>query len=376
MPATSHFMMIEPAFSGTHWCEQCVQGIRQEVSRNKGTLEEILPEDEKALRRVSAQERPLLILVGSLVNWMTDMVQRLNEMGIHSIMMTSPPPDGDIGASTISMDYNQAICDLMCYLTQMGRERVAMFGIHPNSINDLTKLRFFQNYMAREKRENALVFWNRGSIDELCRELYAQLPQMDAVLCSNDIIAIKLHDYLKKKGVDMPERLRLTSLGETRLSQLVRPSIAMASLNYADIGQNAVRLYNILRRNDTITALHAKVVGRITMRGPVDFAPCHCAHFQHAPLPPEQSNFYADEDVARIFVLENLISHCLPIDFAILRGLIAGIPYRMIAEESYTSENSIKYRIKRMLELAQCGTKEQLLQRVLDLLQPEDLPLE
>lgn len=375
MASANYYMMIEPAFSGTHWCEQCVQGIRQEVSRSKGILEEVPVNDLRALERVQQQERPLLMLVGSLVNWMTETVQRLGEAGIHSIMMTAPPPDGHFDASTISMDYNQAICDLLRYLSQMQRRRMALFGVHPNSINDLTKQRAYCDFMHHETTDHRGIFWNTGNVSAACERFYQQMDEFDAVLCSNDIIAIKLYDFLKEKKVEIPQRLYLVSIGETRLSQLVKPGITTASLNFFDIGHNAVRLYNILRRNDTITALHAKVRGTITVRESTGNVPYQSvARRITPPQMPEQSSFYADDDVRRIFMLENLVSHCLPIDFAILRSLMLGQPYRQMAEEHYTSENSIKYRIKRMMELAQCETKEQMIRLVSLQLRVEDLP--
>ena len=89
--STQYFMMIEPEYAGTHWCEQCVQGIRQEAARGKGVLEEIPSGDAAALRRIAAGERPLMILVGSLVNWMTDTARALNALGIHGVMTASAP---------------------------------------------------------------------------------------------------------------------------------------------------------------------------------------------------------------------------------------------------------------------------------------------
>lgn len=375
--AVRYYMMVEPTFAGTHWCNQCIQGIRKEVSRNKGTLIEVPVGDQAALERVLTQARPLLILVGSLVNWMTETVQRLSHTGIHCIMMTAPPPDGSISVSTISMDYNQGICDLFRYLTQMNRGRVALFGIHPNSINDLTKQQTYCEYVFRHGGNAEGIFHNDGDLREACDRFYRRIREFDAVICSNDIIAIQLQDYLKRHNIRIPEEMYLVSIGETRLSQLVHPRITTASLNFTDIGHNAVRLYNILRKNETITGLHAKVRGTIeawesTGNVPYEKEPPRMT----LPTMPGQSGFYTDENVRRIFMLENLISHCLPIDFAILRGMMDGTPYHRIAEECYTSENAIKYRLRRMVELSQCETKEEMIQLVQERLNIDDLPKE
>lgn len=372
--STQYFMMIEPEYAGTHWCEQCVQGIRQEAARGKGVVEEIPAGDAAALRRIAASERPLMILVGSLVNWMTDAARALNALGIHGVMTASAPPDAHLEASAISLDYHQAIFDLFWYLEQMGRARVALFGVHPNSINDLTKRQAYVDYLRDKQDRPSAIFENLGDLSRACQQLYQRIDEFDAVICSNDIIALKLQGDLKARGVPVPEKLRLASIGETRLSQLTRPRIITAALNFQDIGHNAVRLYNILRRNPAITSLQVKMRGAVTggeQLGP----PPHVLPAASGPAaPPEQRSFYADADVERIFRLENLIAHCLPIDFAILRGLARGDSYRLMAETHYTSENAVKYRVKRMLELAQCDRKETLLSLILSQLQMENIP--
>ncbi len=370
-----YYMMIEPAFAGTYWCEQSLQGIRQEIFRNKGIPITVEAGDERALNEVKNQERPLLILVGSLVTWITSTVLRMEEQGIHCILLTAQPPDSCINASTISMDYRQAIHDLLQYLEQAGKKRVALWGVHPNSINDLTKLQAFRTL--RGAQDDAEIFWNTGDVDALCRVFLHRIEAFDAVLCSNDIIAIHLQDTLIRSGVSVPEQMQLVSLGETRLAGLVKPGITTAAISFSKLGKNAVRLYNILRKNESAASLHMKLFGSITVRQSTAFAPCAPQRQENRfhEQPPEQG-FYEDQNVRRVFLLENLISHCQPIDFSILTGLMNGTPYRIIAEETYTSENAIKYRIKRMIELLQCENKDQLVQAVRHHLPPENLPME
>ena len=61
---------------------------------------------------------------------------------------------------------------------------------------------------------------------------------------------------------------------------------------------------------------------------------------------------------------EKVISHCLPIDIDILRFLKEDISYSDAASRLYIAENTLKYRLKRMLELSECQTKKELLDLV------------
>lgn len=362
-------ILIEPEFEETYWGSRCLHGIKQEVMRNKGNIIRISPNDIGSLK-----SRSFLILVGSLVSWMTNTVSILSGYDIHAILVTAPVPNMVQGASTVSTDYRQAFDDLCTHLRQTGAERIALFGVHPNSVNDLNKLQAFCACMG-QPQQHSNIYWNNGQVTKLCREFYDTLDQYDAVLCTNDIIAIRLKEYLLEQHVHIPDRLKLATIGETRLAQLVKPGITSAALNFQDIGRQAVRMYRLLVRNPELTELHAKVAATISVRestGGGVYTPAKKEWT--APALGTETGFYEDCDVKRIFRLENLISHCMPVDFAIIKGLLAGTMYHHIAESCFIAENTLKYRIKRMLELTESGSREELLLLIRQYLKPENIP--
>jgi len=353
-------MVIEPTFADTYWCNLCLQGIRSEASRNKLIPQTIDLSDTSLLQKLAAEPRPLVILVGSLCDWIRDSVRTLDTVGIHAITVTAPL-HGLHHVSTVSIDHWQAISALFAHLQQTGAERIALFGVHPNSVNDLDKLKAFCECTGQQSDAADDIYWNNGHVTALCQDFCNAIDRYDAVLCANDILAIRLKDAMLAQGISIPNHVKLATVGETRLAHLVKPGITSAVLNFQDIGRHAIKLYRMLQKNPDLTALHATVHADIIVRESTG-----SILQQTIPVPPvlkaeHSPDFYEDEEVRRIFRLENLISHCLPVDFSILKGLSAGCSYQAIAESNFIAENTLKYRIRRMQELSDTSSRDALL---------------
>lgn len=371
MADVQYYMAVEPGLAGSHWFRQCIQGIRQEVSKSKGSLVEIQLDDMSSLEKPLAQERPLVLLAGSLLSWTLDAAYTLESKGIHCILLTAQMPNEHLDVSTVSMDYSHAIASLFGYLTKQKHTKPALFGVHPDSMHDQTKKQAYERVMQQLPNAKPGIFLNMGDITTACESFFCQRQDYDAVICTNDIIAIKLQGYLREHGVCIPEELCLVGIGETRLAQMIHPRIPTVSLQYMEIGHHAVRLYNLLRRNDTISSLHAKVQGKVMMGEML--CPAESFPVIAKTLHPTQRDFFSDADVQQICLLEAVLSRCLPMDIQILRGMLDGASMKQLAEAQYTSENAIRYRMRRMMELAQCSSREDLLQLVLTQLRREDL---
>ena len=182
------------------------------------------------------------------------------------------------------------------------------------------------------------------------------------MLCSNDVVALYLMERLRAKGVSVPGQLHLIGLSERTFSRYSQPGITSVSPDFIEIGKNAVRIYNLLRRSAGITSLQAQVRGIITCRASTGGEPfSRAAPRAHSPLVPRQDDFFGDEDARPIFAIDHLLSHCEALDFDILKGLEAGKSYALMADELYTTEYTVKYRVKRMQTLAQVKTRDDLL---------------
>jgi len=78
-----------------------------------------------------------------------------------------------------------------------------------------------------------------------------------------------------------------------------------------------------------------------------------------APVP--RVVFYSDPEVNGILGIEALLSRCDVLDLRILDGLRKSVPYGALTEELSRSENTVKYRIKRMPSRIGRETREEML---------------
>ena len=73
-------------------------------------------------------------------------------------------------------------------------------------------------------------------------------------------------------------------------------------------------------------------------------------------------DFYGDPNVSEVELLENMLLKCDEIDFAILKGIIADVPYEKLAEIENLAVNTVKYRIHAMLVNSGLQSKRRLVE--------------
>ena len=373
--------MSEPAFAGTYWYRQYVKGMKYECSQNGSHLEEITSSSLSALKETAAKEniRPLLLLAGTTIAWILCTVSRLSAQGVH-IISVSPflPPFSSVLSriSYVSMDYASTVCSLNEYFSSFGKSKTALFGINPSSAGDISKKdAFLEFWRANGHEATSAVFWNYGNLGDCCEAFFQRRKEFNSVICSSDIVAIKLSSFLKERTVSIPGDIALAAIGDTVLGRLIHPGITTAVLDCKMIGRQAVRLYMMLAKMQAITSLSATVAGTIQVRESTGFAsvPLNAPAISPEISPAEPVDFYSDTDVKEIFHLEELISHCDPLDFDILKGIFRRAKYTSLAEQLHSSENTIKYRVKRMIKLAHKENRDELLALLAEYLTPEDL---
>jgi hypothetical protein len=206
------------------------------------------------------------------------------------------------------------------------------------------------------------VFLNFASMDHCYAHFERNKGRYDAVLCANDVVAVSMIRRLSRAGTRVPDDLYVASFGGTLLSRLFRPSLTTATLNHMELGRQAVSTFAYLMRNPDVTSSSVKVACRTHIRestgssrptGGVDTG-------WHAHAAPRVV-FYSDPEVNEILGIEAFLTRCDELDLRIIDGLKRSVPYERMAEDLSKSENTVKYRIKRMLSWLGRETREDLI---------------
>lgn len=360
-----YFIITEPMLANAYWATQYAQGIKAEVQRNKGRLISVTPDKlDSVLQYASASRtRPTTLVNCISRQWTASCFSSLNRAQVHPLFIAPQHTSPSAQASAVSFDFPQVFYSLCQYLWHCGRKRCALFGVNPASVNDSSKKEAYLQFLLDYSNPNAKgIFYNDGCLEDCCNAFFQRLSQFDAVICTNDIVAIKLIHFLKKQGVRVPDDLYVAAMGNTSLSQLLSPSITLALFDCVNIGKQAVKLYRTLVKNPEISSLTAKVTGRIIPRESTAFQELpFAAKDISIPSTSRYNQFYSDKDVQDIFSAEKLVSGCDEMDFKILNGLLCDKSLQELERELYTTQNTIKYRMKRMKKLTGSASRKDLL---------------
>lgn len=367
-----YYSIVEPLVKGKYWSDQYIQGIQQEALKLKGEYVEIGFEDLPKISEENKSKnfRSIVIVNCVSMTWIPICLTELKKLDIHPLLLTPINENIAYDCSTVSLDFYSTFYSMFEYLQSNGHNRLALFGLNPNSANDKVKKNAFDNYQNLEAEQNKVnIFWNYGNLEDCCNKFLDNVDNYDAVVCANDVIAIKLIQFLKQKGKSVPKDCSVAAMGNTLLSGYISPQITIAEFDCISIGNQAVRLYNFLARNHEVSSLVAKVSGRIIgrqstcnnsdMKSIVD-----CSSEDERKLSErmnENINFYDDADVKSILSIEKLLKECDLLDRNILYGLIDKKKYAIMAEENNVSEGTIKYRISRIKELTGYCSMSELL---------------
>ena len=124
------------------------------------------------------------------------------------------------------------------YLNNIGRKVPA----YVSGIHDKSKLVGFKEGLGK-LAENLIVdpggttFQHGSSAFE---RLYCQHPEVDAVLCANDVIAIGFMKAALSKGLRIPQDIAVIGCDDVKIARFYTPSLTSIQLHEYDIGQKAV----------------------------------------------------------------------------------------------------------------------------------------
>lgn len=77
---------------------------------------------------------------------------------------------------------------------------------------------------------------------EAMRELYQSLPNIGAVFCATDNIAIGAMTYLYEIGKRVPQDVSLTGIGDSTIAKVVRPKLTTVHYHYRTSGIEAANM--------------------------------------------------------------------------------------------------------------------------------------
>ncbi len=349
------FAIIEPGYMGSVWGRTIVEGLHAECTKKRYELVTVTQE------QLEDVEKRLLIVVGTSIVWIEELLRLTDSQGVHAILVNNVPMKISGNISGVHNNHNLATKTLLEYLVGNGRGRLALFGVNRNSQADLIK-----EQLVRRLLPDAGIYYSDGSVSECCRSFEKDAERYNGIICANDIVAVYLVKRLLARGARIPEDYAIVSYGGSMLAELIKPSLTTVRLDYNEMGRQAVLLYASLLRNpdnvSAVTSIACDIIERESTRGISGDSGVTLTDVYQSP--EHNIDFIADPDIGPLMDVEVALTECGRTDIDIIRGLIGGRRLSELADALFISESTLKYRIKQLLQRFGCDQRRGLVEKL------------
>ncbi len=347
----------EPEYQNSGWCQKISDSVINEIKNLRIPFE---------LFTAPAMPHPpeegsFAVIISSSLSYTVNCATRLQKAFAGNLILVSTMmwPSVNLNVNSISSNPIDIMHLIIDYLWIHGKSRIALFGINPQSMNDISKQNGFSLSGGRVRD----VFRIEDSLEDCYQRLAARLSDYDAIVCSNDLTAYALLYYLKKRpgGYKEGDPFLISSVSSP-LTEYASPTITAIEFDYAKYGAAIRKIINTyLKDPHYFSAVSISVPLNLKVGGTTCFQPCR------APFLPlfdpidlsrfpsrtnlsanDNSKFYSDPLIREIQLFKRLISAEDRVDVRMIDLLWRDIPVKEICEALFLSESGFKYRFSQI----------------------------
>ncbi len=356
------YVLMEPAQATPIWFARITEGLRVTCQQSRLTLTPLdSPEQLDALG-----EKPAAVLtVCSQNDWTRHTVGALRDRGIMPVLLGVVPERFGDSVSGIIMARRIYIEKAMDYFLENGRTRMALVGVNRNASNDSVKVSAFLQNSLQQGLDTSQedIYWIDTDIVSCVSRCLDRAGRYDGVICSNDYVAAALLAQARERGIRVPEALFVMGLGDTLIGRYTEPTLTTTTTSdeYFEMGRMAVSVWRLVSENPSLASITISVNTRIIPRGSTAFAQPQRRQLQPSDSEPPQLRIGDVNQVIRN--LENCLRRCDELDMRILRAVTEGKSNEQIETELYLAHSSLHYRLRRLYQFAQVGSRSELEER-------------
>lgn len=349
----------EKSASSTQY-SNTLQGIRT-AAAHCGT--KMLPISEAEAETLDYSEIPSIAIVTSAsMPFVVSVIRKLRAVHCRTVLagLDSEQFGHDISCATPSRRAETQ--QLVNYLYNCGKKRIALVGFGRNSINDNFRYHAAMSAVAAWGNllsERDVWLWQRDPRPSF--EAFLDVAdRYDAVICPNDVMAIFFINSCKQHGLNVPDDLYVASFGNMNVGRFYRPSITTMTMDMTTVGKQAFNVCRFLATSGDSqqAALKITVPSRILVREST--ADRRIAKDQTVIMPTLQADrFYEIPDISVLVGIEACISQRDQIDFHVMSDLMTGQSYEQIADRLYISGSTLRYRLNKMFLDAGVKTRQE-----------------
>ena len=358
-------VLVEPNYQNYIWAKQTLESILQEAAKRKYKAVPLQSDgyEELDYDAIFQGERRMLIVIGTSISWMPAALNFFNSRKIETVFISFDPSEVKLPTGMVRMDYVGAVDQLISYLENCGKSRIAMYGYNPNSSADQIKVRFYRSRLHSKGVQEEAIFENLADLKDCYRRFQTEIHRFDGVICANDVVACSLMSMLKEDGIRVPEDLYVTAFGNSLISERISPALTVATLDHHEMGRQAVHLFSYLVRMPSAASVSVRVRCKLIVRGSTAFEPDRSGEV--SPVKPDSKlyglNFYSDPEAEWLLRAECLLGAADETDLKLVDRLLQDIPLDELEKELYLTPSALQYRKKKLMNVSGCKTSEEFM---------------
>ena len=295
----------------------------------------------------------LVILICQSLKWSTDHIEKLNERNIHPLVFGFQYLDTTYKYSSIAPNYTKSAYRLTKYVISQNKGKTAVLGYNEDSLPDRLKYIGIR-YAVTEEGQPYEVFKNHGDILECLDRFALHCADVKNIVCCNDNVAVMLYT----KYAYLLQDKTMCSCSGLKISEYFETPYPVCRIDYCEAGVQLALLYLFLLKEESIYST--------VMTFDMDFSFQEEAGAISLPsngeiYSQEEVNFFGDKNLETMERLDKMLGQCDETDLLILKDVVDNVTYETIADEYYLAVNTVKYRMKKLLDAAGVTSRKELL---------------
>lgn len=352
-------LLSESSYVDTLWYKRIMAGISKKINQRRDTIRNMTTDEICNMHPGS-----VLLIIGFSRSFLNKAVELCLSNEIRPLIVGSNIDDfANQNVSFVSTTRELAMYENVVRLYKGGCKRIAMIGVNPQVSTDQSHKEGYcqaAHELGLHDYE-ASIFYNTVGITKAIDAFLNVRHNYDAVVCTNDFVAVMLLSYLNDLDVKVPDELAVTGAGNTDCCKWTSPTLTSIDIPLETAGKSAVILYHTLCDNPHLTSLNSKFGYDIVYRGSTKIDPqdkmSSLAGYQS--FTPLLDTDY-ESDMRPIWNIANAYSMVDDVDRRIIGGILQNQPNSKLAEKTYISESTLHYRLNKLYKATGTSGKSEL----------------
>lgn len=349
-------ILLEPSYVKPVWYLDSMNSLRESAAKKHYLIETY----SDPAQITDPDETNAAVIISTSVDWTRNTIHALQQRSIRPILIGTVPQSFGAEVSGTIFNRRAGVEQLVSYYHQTGRHRIALVGVNPVSSNDIVKQEAFLSATAYLgiPASPADVYPIQNDLTDAVDGCLCIPGQYDGAICANDYAAVALLAEASRRNVRVPDDLFVAGFGNHLLGRCASPALTTATMDYGEMGVQALTIWETLLANPKITSIIVTIEHHVIYRESTgNVVP---------PAPPFLSRTPLSQGVAinlgsvnqEIRSLEQCLRLCDELDYKIISELLADSSLEIIGFKLYLSRSSLSRRLKKIYQSVNASTRD------------------